>query len=194
MADETGLKDHLVDLAESGRRHAAPPAAERIRARGEQRRRRRRAVLASGGTLLAAAVAVGGLTLTRPHRDPEPPAVVPTPTASRFVPPTPAPGEEYTSELGYVYGAVAQGDTVRVTVEQLRSVRGTAAPAGVVHTLTLPRGTPVEARRLAGGTPADVRLGKLVDQLAAGPRWAFAIDYDSEGRVHSLREAYWLAE
>lgn len=194
MADETGLKDHLADLAESGRRHVAPLAAERIRARGEQRLRRRRAVLASGGALLAAAVAVGGWSLTRAVREPEPPAVIPTPTASPFVPPTPAPGEEYASELGYVYGAVAKGDTVQVTVEQLRTVRGTPAPAAVVHTLTLPRGTLVEARQLVGGNPADVQLGRLVGRLAAGPRWVFAIDYDSEGRVQSLREAYWLAE
>jgi hypothetical protein len=65
---------------------------------------------------------------------------------------------------------------------------------GVVHTLALPRGTLVEARQLTGGNPTDVQLGELVDQLAAGPRWAFAIDYDSEGRVQSLREAYWLTE
>jgi hypothetical protein len=194
MADETGLEDYLADLAESGRRHAAPLAAERIRARGEQRLRRRRAALASGGALLAAALAVGGLSLTRALRGPEPPAVIPTATASLFVPPTPAPGEEYASELGYVYGAVAKEDTVQVTVEQLRTVQGTAAPVGVVHTLTLPRGTLVEARQLAGGNPADVQLGRLVGRLAAGPRWVFAIDYDSEGRVHSLREAYWLAE
>ncbi|MFI2434561.1 hypothetical protein [Streptomyces sp. NPDC018693] len=194
MADKTGLEDYLADLAESGRRHAAPLAAERIRARGEQRLRRRRAALASGGALLAAAVAVGGLSLTRDTRGTEPPAVLPTPTASQFPPLTPAPGEEYTSELGYVYGAVAKGDMVQVTVEQLRTVRGTAEPVGVVHTLTLPRGTLVEARQLAGGNAADVQLGGLVDRLAAGPRWVFVIDYDSEGRVHSLREAYWLAE
>ncbi|MFD6279217.1 hypothetical protein ACFWFI_27180 [Streptomyces sp. NPDC060209] len=194
MTDGTGLEDHLVDLAESGRRHAAPLAAERIRARGEQRLRRRRAALGSGGALLAVAVAVGGLSLTRASWGPEPPTVIPAPTAAQFVPPTPVPGEEYAGELGYVYGAVAKGDTVQVTVEQLSTVRGTPAPVGVVHTLTLPRGTPVEARKLSGGDPADVQLGELVGRLAAGPRWVFAIDYDSEGRVHSLREAYWLAE
>ncbi|MGC9495223.1 hypothetical protein [Streptomyces sp. WG7] len=194
MADETRLGDYLADLAESGRRHTDPLAAERIRARGEQRLRRKRAALASGGALLAAAVVLGGVSLTRATRGPEPPAAVPAPTASQFVPPAPAPGEEYTSELGYVYGAVAQGDTVRVTVERLRDVRGTATPGGGVHTLTLPRTTLVEARRLAGGNPADVELGELVDRLAAGPRWVFAIDYDGEGRVRSLREAYWLAE
>ncbi|MFE0675301.1 hypothetical protein [Streptomyces sp. NPDC058867] len=187
------LHARLADLAESGRRQVVPPAADRIRARGERRRRRRRAARASGGVLLAVAVAVGGLALTRTLlREPEPAAVLPTPAVSSFVPPTPAPGEEYAAELGYVYGAVAQGDTVRVTVDGLRTVRGTAAPAGSAHTLTLPRGTLVEARQLAGGEPEDVQLGALVDQLAAGPRWVFAIDYDSEGRVQSLREAYWL--
>ncbi|MEU3175256.1 hypothetical protein [Streptomyces sp. NPDC007000] len=194
MADETGLEDYLVGLAESSHRHTAPLAAERIRARGEQRLRRKRAALACGGALLAAAVAVGGLSLTQAFREPGPPAVVPAPTASRFVPPTPGPGEEYASELGYVYAAVTKGDMVQVTVEQLRGVRGTAASVGVVHTLTLPRGTLVEARQLVGGNPADVQLGRLVDRLAAGPRWVFAIDYDSEGRVQSLREAYWLAK
>ncbi|MER7050915.1 MULTISPECIES: hypothetical protein [unclassified Streptomyces] len=194
MADEAGLEEYLAELAESGRRHAAPLAAERIRARGEQRLRRRRAALASGGALLAVAVAVGGLALTRASREPEPPAAAPTPTASRFVPPRPAPGEEYTSELGYVYGAVAKEDTVQVTVERLRGEGGTAEPGGVVHTLTLPRGTLVEARRLAGGKPTDTQLGRLVDRLAGGPRWVFAIDYDGEGRVNSLREAYWLAD
>ncbi|MGW0300355.1 hypothetical protein ACWDYK_27195, partial [Streptomyces anthocyanicus] len=38
-----GLEESLADLAESGRRHAAPPAPERIRARGEQRRGQQRA-------------------------------------------------------------------------------------------------------------------------------------------------------
>ncbi|MEO3750513.1 hypothetical protein [Streptomyces sp. B6B3] len=194
MADGTGLKGQLTDLAESGLRQVEPLAADRIRARGEQRRRRRRAALASGGALLAAAVVVGGLSLTGAPWGPEPPAVVPTPTAAQFVPPTPAPGEEYASELGYVYGAVARGDTVRVTVEQLRTEGGGTAPVGVVHTLTLSRETLVEAQELAGGSPTDLRLGELVDELAAGPRWVFAIDYDSEGRVQSIREAYWLAE
>ncbi|MES4831657.1 hypothetical protein ABVB25_31630, partial [Streptomyces anthocyanicus] len=67
-------------------------------------------------------------------------------------------------------------------------------PGVAVHTLTLPRGTPVEARRLSGGNPADLRLDELLDRLAAGRKWAFAIDYDGEGRVHSLREAYWLGD
>ncbi|MEW1996366.1 hypothetical protein [Streptomyces coelicoflavus] len=193
MADR--LEESLADLAESGRRHAVPAARERIRARGEQRRRRRRAALASGGALLAAAVALGGLSLVRAARDPEPPAVLPTSAASPFVPPTPAPGAEYAEELAYVYDAVAEGDdTVRVTVEPLRTARGGATPTGEVHTLTLPRGTPVEARRLSGGKPADLRLDELLDRLAAGPKWAFAIDYDGEGRVHSLREAYWLGD
>lgn len=194
MADETGLDVCLADLAESGRRHTAPLAAERIRARGEQRLRRRRAALASGGTLLVVALAAGGLSLTTAFRGAEPPAADPTPTVSRFVPPMPAPGEEYAAELGRVYGAVLKGDTVRVTVEQLRTVRGTTAPSGVVHTLTLPRGTLVEARQLAGGDPADVRLDRLVDRLAAERQWVFAIDYDSAGQVRSLREAYWLAD
>ncbi|WP_049577477.1 hypothetical protein [Streptomyces sp. SBT349] len=194
MADETELEGYLADLAESGRRHAEPLAAERIRARGEQRRRRRRSALAAGGALLATAVVLGGVSLTRAAQGPEPPAVTPTPTASPFVPPAPAPGEEYASELGYVYDAVLSGDTVRVTVEQLRAERGTTAPAGVVHTLTLPRGTLVEARALTDGSPADVQLDQLVSQLAAGPQWVFFIDYDDEGEVHSLREAYWLSE
>ncbi|ONK10114.1 hypothetical protein [Streptomyces sp. MP131-18] len=197
MADGTepeGYLAGLADLAESGRRHAEPLAAERIRARGERRLRRRRTALASGGALLAASLALGGLSLTRAAQGPEPPAVPPTPTASPFVPPTPAPGEEYASELGYVYGAVLRGDTVQVTVERIRAVRGTVAPVGPVHTLTLPRGTLVETRQLADGNPADVRLDRLVSRLADGPRWVFVIDYDSEGRVHSLREAYWLSE
>ncbi|MGP4111506.1 hypothetical protein ACTWP5_11375 [Streptomyces sp. 4N509B] len=183
-----------MDLAASGQRHAEPIAAERIRARGERRLRRRRAALASGGAMLAVTLAVGGLSLSRAAQESEPPALAPTPSASSFVPPTPAPGEEYASELGYVYGAVPRGDRVRVTVEQLRTEGETATPTGVVHALTLSRETLVEARRLTGGAPADVPLGDLVDQLAGGPRWAFAIDYDNEGRVRSLREAYWLAE
>lgn len=194
MADRTELERrlerNLAGLAESGRQQVMPLAAHRVRARGEQRTRRRRAAVAFGGALLAAAVVVGGLSLVRAVRVPEPAATAPTPapTVSGFVPPSPAPGEEYASELGYVYGAVAQGDMVRVTVEQLRTVRGTAVPTGVVHTLTLPRGTLVEARRLSGGSPADMQLDQLVSRLAAGPRWMFAIDYNSEGRVESLRE------
>ncbi|SFL16478.1 hypothetical protein [Streptomyces pini] len=191
MADR--LEDHLADLAESGRRYVAPLAAERIRARGERRLRRRRAAAVSGGALLSAALVLGGLSLASAPREPAEPAGPPTPTASPFVPPTPAPGEEYAGELGYVYGAVAEGDgTVRVTVERLRATRGTVAPTGVVHTLVLPGRTPVEARRLTGGEPADVELDRLVEPLADGPRWVFVIDYDSAGRVQSLREAFWL--
>ncbi|MFJ9029338.1 hypothetical protein ACIRQP_12585 [Streptomyces sp. NPDC102274] len=189
MADETELGRNLAELAESGRRQAVPTAAYRVRARGEQRLRRRRTALASGGALLAATLLVGGLSLALSAGVPEPPAVTPVPAPSPFVRPSPAPGEEYASELGHVYGAVAQGDTVRVTVRQLRAVRGTETPTGVVHTLTLPRATPVEARRLSGGRPADIQLGQLVDRLAGGPRWMFEIDYDGEGRVVSLREA-----
>ncbi|RBM23324.1 hypothetical protein [Streptomyces sp. PT12] len=196
MADETELDGYLAglaDLADSGRRHAEPLSAERIRARGERRLRRRRAALASGGALLAVALAAGGVSLTRAAQGPEPPAAVPTPTASPFVPPTPAPGEEYASELGHVYGAELRGDMVRVTVEPLRAAGGAAEPVGETHTLTLPRGTLVETRRLTEGNPSDVQLDALVGQLADGPRWAFVIDYDSEGRVASLREAYWLS-
>ncbi|MFE6937452.1 hypothetical protein ACFVDT_36075 [Streptomyces sp. NPDC057699] len=194
MADETGLKDCLADLAESGRRQVVPLAAETIRARGDQRLRRRRAALASGGALLAVILAVGGMSLVRaPGGGSEPPAAGPAPAASPFVPPTPGPGAEYATDLGYVYGAVVRGDTVRVTVEQARIAGGAATPGGVVHTLTLPRGALVEVRQLADGKPADAQLGELVGRLGAGPRWVFAIDYDSEGRVQSLREAYWLS-
>ncbi|HSA49819.1 MAG TPA: hypothetical protein VLH10_06865 [Yinghuangia sp.] len=192
MTDE--LKDYLADLAESGRRHASPLTAERIRTRGDRRLRRKRTALASGGALLAAALVVGGLSLAGADRESEPAAVSPTPTASMFVPPTPAPGQEYGAELGFVYGAVASGDMVQVTVEQLRTEQDKLVPVGVVHTLTLPRRTLVEVRELAGGAPADVELGLLVDRLNAEPRRMFAIDYDSEGRVQSLREAYWLAK
>lgn len=152
MAEETGLDEWLADLAADGRLGAVPLAAEQIRARGDRRRRRKRAARASGGVLLAAAVVVGGLSLVRPG--PEPTAADPNPSTSAplFVPPTPAPGEEYATELGYVYGAVAlDGGRVRVTVQQLRDERGTAVPTGVVHELTLPAVTPVEVRDLAGG-------------------------------------------
>jgi hypothetical protein len=193
MADETGLRGRLADLAESGGRQVVPLAAEGIRARGEQRLRRRRAALASGGALLAVVLAVGGMSLLRAPGGSEPPAAGPAPTASAFVPPTPGPGAEYATELGYVYGPVAKGDTVRVTVGQVRTVRGAAEPTGVVHTLTLPRGTLVEVRELADGKPADTQLGSLADRLGSGPRWVFAIDFDHEGRVQSLREAYWLS-
>ncbi|MFE5240149.1 MULTISPECIES: hypothetical protein [unclassified Streptomyces] len=193
MADETGLRDQLADLAESGGRRVVPLAAEGIRARGEQRLHRRRAALASGGALLAVVLAVGGMSLLRAPGGSEPPATGPAPTASSFVPPTPGPGAEYATELGYVYGAAAEGDTVRVTVRQVRTVRGAAEPTDVVHTLTLPRGTLAEVRELADGKPGDTQLDALVDRLGDQPQWVFAIDYDTEGRVQSLREAYWLS-
>lgn len=194
MVEDTGLDERLADLAADGRQGAVPLAAEQIRARGDRRRRRKRAARASGGVLLAAAVVVGGLSLVRPG--PEPTAADPNPSASAplFVTPTPAPGEEYATELGYVYGAVAlDGGRVRVTVQQLRDEKGTAVPTGAVHELTLPAGTPVEVRDLAGGKPGDMRLEDVVDRLRDGPRWAFALDYDGEGRVQSLREAHWLS-
>ncbi|MFE0630655.1 hypothetical protein ACFW3D_27295 [Streptomyces sp. NPDC058864] len=186
MVDETGLGDHLADLAASGQRFAVPPAAEQIRARGNQRRRRKQAALVSGGVILTAALAVGVLSPVRLGPAPAPAAAKPTtPSTLRFVPPTPAPGEEYASELGYVYDAVLlKGDTVQVTVEQLRT--------GVVHKVTMPTQTPVEVKQVAGGKPGDMRLGELVGRLRAGPHWAFAVDYDGEGRIQSLREAFWL--
>ncbi|MCZ7416821.1 MULTISPECIES: hypothetical protein [unclassified Streptomyces] len=186
MADETGLGDRLADLAASGQRFAVPPDAERVRERGDRRRRRRRAALASGGVVLTAALAAGVLTLVPLGPGPAPAASEPTaPSTPRFVPPTPAPGEEYASEFGYVYDAVpVQGGTVRITVEQLHT--------GVVHTVTLSAETPVEVRQVAGGTPGDMRLGELVSRLSAGPQWVFAVDYDGEGRIRSLREAFWL--
>ncbi|MBC7269336.1 MAG: hypothetical protein H5T76_11520 [Streptomyces sp.] len=193
MVDGTSLDDHLADLAAEGRRSAAPLPAERIRARGDRRRRRRRAARVSGGALLAVSVAVGGVLLVLPGGE-SPAAGEPTPSssASRFVAPTPAPGEEYASELGYVYDATAREGAVQVTVEQLRAERGTTVPTGVVHQMTLSPQTPVEVERLAGGQPRDMRLADLVDRLSGGPRWVFAVDYDAEGRVQSLREAYWL--
>ncbi|MDT0268646.1 hypothetical protein RM844_20380 [Streptomyces sp. DSM 44915] len=195
MTDETELRGYLTDLADSGRRQAVPVAPASIRAHGERRLRRRRAALTTGGALLAVTVVVGGWSLAGVSRGPEPPAVVPTtPTASPFVPPTPAPGQAYASELGYVHGAVADGEMVNVTVEQLSSEDGTLESVGVTHTLTLPGWTRLEVRELAGGTPTDLELSDLVEALAGEPRWVFAIDYDSEGRVASLREAYWLTE
>lgn len=191
MVDRTELERHLAGLAESGRRHAMPLAAPRVRARGEQRRRRRAAVV-SGGTLLVAALTVGGLSLAGATREAERPAVTPAPTVPRFVPPSPARGEEYADELGYVYGAVARGDMVRITVGQLRTVRGHVVHTGVVHTLTLSRETLVEARQLSGGHATDVQLGQMVGRLSGGPQWRFEIDYDSQGRVVSLREAFWI--
>ncbi|MFF0507459.1 hypothetical protein ACFYUH_28195 [Streptomyces fimicarius] len=195
MVEETGWDERLADLAADGRQGAVPLAAEQIRARGDRRRRRKRAARASGGVMLAAAVVVGGPALVRPGPEPAPAATAPGPSASAppFVAPTPAPGEEYAVELGYVYDAVAlDGDRVRATVRQLRDEKGTAVPTGVVHELTLSAVTPVEVRDLAGGKPGDMRLADVVDQLRAGPRWAFALDYDGEGRVQSLREAHWL--
>lgn len=192
MVEETGLDERLADLAADGRLGAVPLAAEQIRARGDRRRRRKRAARASGGVLLAAAVVVGGLSLVRPG--PEPTAADPNPStsASLFVPPTPAPGEEYAAELGYVYGAVAlDGGRVRVTVQQLRDERGTAVPTGVVHELTL-GGDPGRGAGPGRGKPGDMLLEDVVDRLRTGPRWAFALDYDGEGRVQSLREAHWL--
>ncbi|MFI6557412.1 hypothetical protein ACWGBY_16160 [Streptomyces griseus] len=189
------MDERLADLAAGGRQGAVPLAAEQIRARGDRRRRRKRAARASGGVMLAAAVVVGGLALVRPGPEPAPAATAPGPSTSAppFVAPTPAPGKEYAVELGYVYDAVAlDGDRVRATVQQLRDEKGTAVPTGVVHELTLPAVTPVEVRDLAGGKPGDMRLADVVDRLRAGPRWAFALDYDGEGRVQSLREAHWL--
>ncbi len=144
--------------------------------------------------MLAAAVAVGGLSLARPGPEQAPAAAKPTPSRSapQFVPPTPAPGEEYASEIGYVYDAMVVEDAVQVTVKQLRTERGTAVPTGVVHQMTLSPRTPVEVEQLAGGKAGDMRLGELVDRLRGGPRWVFALDYDGEGRIQSLREAFWL--
>ncbi len=194
MVDETSLDDHLAGLAAEGRRFAMPMAAEQIRVRGDRRRRRKRAAQMSGGVLLAAAVAVGGLSLVLPGPGPAPTAAKPPPSRSapRFVPPTPAPGEEYASEISYVYNAMALADGVQVTLKQLRAERGTAVPTGVVHKVTLSPQTPVEVEQVAGGKPGDMRLGELVDRLRGGPRWVFAVDYDGEGRIQSLREAFWL--
>ncbi|MFH9571168.1 hypothetical protein ACH4MG_11540 [Streptomyces sp. NPDC017454] len=193
MVDESSLDDHLAGLAAEGRRSAVPLAAERIRVRGDRRRRRKRAAQLSGGVLLAAAVAVGGLSLVRPGPEQAPAAAKPTASSTpRFVPPTPSPGEEYASEIGYVYDATVVGNAVRVTVEQLRTERGRTVPTGVVHQVTLSPQTPVEVEQLAGGKPGDVRLEELTDRLRGGPRWVFAVDYDGEGRVRSLREASWL--
>ncbi len=194
MVDETSLDDHLAGLAAEGRRFAMPMAAEQIRVRGDRRRRRKRAAQMSGGVLLAAAVAVGGLSLVLPGPGPAPTAAKPpsSRSAPRFVPPTPAPGEEYASEISYVYNAMALADGVQVTLKQLRAERGTAVPTGVVHKVTLSPQTPVEVEQVAGGKPGDMRLGELVDRLRGGPRWVFAVDYDGEGRIQSLREAFWL--
>ncbi|WP_329380461.1 hypothetical protein [Streptomyces sp. NBC_01716] len=195
MLDEIGLEERFADLASEGRRFAVPLAAEQIRARGDLRWRRKRVAKASGGVLLAAVVVVGGLSMVRSGPESAPTAAKPKPSANapQFVAPTPAPGEEYASEFGYVYDAVVlDGDRVRVTVQQLRDEKGTAVPTGVVHKVTLAAVTPVEVEHLAGGKPGDMRLEDVVDQLRAGPRWVFALDYDGEGRIQSLREAYWL--
>ncbi|WP_030542432.1 hypothetical protein [Streptomyces albus] len=194
MVDETGLDDHLARLAAEGRRFAVPMAAEEIRVRGDRRRRRKRVAQMSGGVLLTAAVTVGGVSLVLPGTGPGPSAAKPTPShsAAPFVPPTPAAGEEYASEVGYVYDATVRADGIRVTVRQLRAERGKAVPTGVVHEVTLPPRTPVEVEQAAGGKPGDMRLEELVDRLRGGPRWVFALDYDGEGRIQSLREAYWL--
>lgn len=194
MGDGTTLDERLADLASEGRRFAVPPAAEQIRSRGDRRRRRKRAAQVSGGVLVTAAVVVGGLSSALPGPGPVPSAAKPTESQSapRFVPPTPAPGEEYASEFGYVYDATLREGGVEITVKQLRADGGTAVPTGVVHQVTLSPRTPVEVKRLAGGKPEDVRLAELVDRLRGGPRWVFALDYDGEGRIQSLREAFWL--
>lgn len=187
MGDGTGLGERLTGLAASGQRFAVPPAVERIRARGDQRRRRRRAALYAGGMALTAALAVGVLSPVGLGPGPAPVAAKPTaPSTSWFVPPVPAPGEEYASELGYVYDAVLlDGDRVQLTVERLRT--------GVSHRVTAPAHTPVEVKHVADdGKPGDMRLGELVGRLSTGPRRVFAVDYDAEGRVRSLREAFWL--
>ncbi|WP_103535488.1 hypothetical protein [Streptomyces sp. SM11] len=195
MADETGLEGRLADLAVSGQRYAVPLAGEQVRARGDQRRRRKRAARASGGVVMAAALAMGVLSVARLGPEAAPSAAKPTTAASAslFVTPTPAPGEEYASELGFVYDAVAlKGNSVRVTVAQVRAERGAVTGTGVVHRMTLKPETPVEVKHVAGGEAGDMRVNELVDRLSAGPQWVFAIDYDSEGRTVSLREAYWL--
>ncbi|MEI7033213.1 hypothetical protein [Streptomyces pratensis] len=187
MGEATPLGDRLATLAASARQSAVPTAADRIRARGDQRRRRKRAALVSGGVALTAVLAVGALSLVRLGPEPDQVAAKPTaPSTPGPAPPAPAPGEEYASEIGYVYDAVLlEGDTVRVTVEQPHT--------GVVREVKAPAATPVEVRHVVGGAPGDMRLGELVSRLRGGPRWVFAVDYDGEGRVQSLREAFWLA-
>ncbi|PCG83411.1 hypothetical protein CIB93_24520 [Streptomyces sp. WZ.A104] len=195
MADESGLEGRLADLASSGQRYAAPQVAEQVRARGDRRRRRKRAARASGGVVMAAALAMGVLSVTRLGPEAVPSAAKPTAAASvsLFVPPTPAPGEEYASELGFVYHAVSlKQNMVQVTVAQVRTGNGVAVPTGVVHKVTLKPETPVEVEHVAGGEARDMRVSELVDRLRTGPQWVFALDYDGEGRVQSLREAHWL--
>ncbi|GHF70315.1 hypothetical protein PV376_31865 [Streptomyces sp. NRRL_ISP-5395] len=195
MAEETDLESRLADLAASGRRHAVPPAAEQVRARGDRRRRRKRAARASGGVVTVAALALGILSVVGIGPGPAPPAAPPTAAASvsPFMTPTPARGEEYAAELGSVYDAVPlKGNMVQVTVAQVHPEKGVAVRTGAVHELTLKRETPVEVKHAVGGTAKDVRAGELVEILSGGPQWVFAVDYDGEGRVQSLREAYWL--
>ncbi|WP_415951285.1 hypothetical protein [Streptomyces sp. KLOTTS4A1] len=196
MVDENVLDERLSGFAADSAQVVVPLPAELIRARGDRRRRRKRAAQMSGGALLAVAVAVGGLTLFRPEPGPGPAADPdPSASASLFVAPTPVPGQEYATELGYVYDAVAlDGDRVRITVEQVREEPARLRSTGVVHELTLAAVTPVEVAELAGGKRGDMRLVDLVDRLKSGPpQWVFALDYDGEGRVQSLREAYWLS-
>ncbi|MGW7024119.1 hypothetical protein ACWGGS_32930 [Streptomyces decoyicus] len=182
-----------------------------MRTRGDQRRRRKRAAATAGGAFLSVALVAGGAGLLSMWSSsvPDPVAIAPAPTVSAFTTPTPAPGEEYASELGYVYGAVAEGGKVRITVRQLRELRGDAASAyarahgltapphgealvvdtGTVHVLTLPEWTPVEAHELSGNRATDMRLGQLVVELGSRPKWTFWIDYDTRRQVASLREA-----
>jgi hypothetical protein len=201
MTDGTDVEGRLADLAAMGSRYAVPPAAEQIRGRGERRRRRKRAAAMSGGVMLVAAVttvvALNGVTLPQLGRRPAPPAAIstaaPAPDVSRFVPPAPAAGEEYASDFGHVSDPVTLGgDQVRVTVERLRAGRGTAVPTGETYRLTLSAQTPVEVEQASDGGPGDVTLAEFLGALRAEPRRVFAIDYDSEGRVQSLREAFWL--
>ncbi|MGW0930064.1 hypothetical protein [Streptomyces sp. NPDC002644] len=200
MAETTDWESRLAELAAEGSRSAAPQAAERIRARGDRRRRRRRAAAVSGGLVLAAAAAtvitLGGPRLLPFVEDSAPAPVAtrpPVPDASPFVPPKPVPGQEYAGELAYLHDPVLVGDRVRVTVEQLRAGRGAPPePTGVVHRLTLSPQIPVEVEDASGGAPGDVRPADLLDRLRTEPRRAFVIDYDGEGRVQSLREAFWL--
>ncbi|HCA87634.1 MAG TPA: hypothetical protein DEQ61_20475 [Streptomyces sp.] len=195
MADETGLEGRLAGLAASVQRFAVPLAAEQTRAHGNQRRRRRQVALTSGGVVMAAALTVGGLSVVRLGPEAAPSAAMPTaaPSASLFVTPTPAPGEEYASELGFVYDAVVlEGKSVQVTVAQVRDGKSAVIRTGVVHKVTLKPETPVEVKHVAGGKAGDTRVSELVERLRAGPQWVFAVDYDGEGRIQSLREAYWL--
>ncbi|MQY14358.1 hypothetical protein SRB5_45240 [Streptomyces sp. RB5] len=187
------LEERLAELAAEGRRSAVPLAAERIRVRGDRRRRRKRAAAASGGVVMAAAVVVGVLSVVRmPEGATTAAKPTVTPSASAFVTPVPGPGEEYASELGFVYDAVVRGKSVQVTVAEVRYRKGVFRRSGMVHTVTLPPEIPVEAKNATGGRAQDLRMGDFVNLLKGGPEWVFALDYDAEGRVRSLREAYWL--